>query len=827
MATLLVSTAIGVDLAVTYREAAAQTQAQTSFSIPAGPLSRALTAFGRQAGVQVTYLASAAAGKTSSGFSGSATREQALGRILAGSGLIYSFPNATTVAISNPTIGSGNVSADGSTVLDTITVQGKGATTEGTGSYSADESTIGKTSESLRETPQSVSVITTQQIRDKGMTTLTDALEAAPGITVTPDEYYGAGRYFSRGFEITNVRVDSGAVGVTSAYDAISSTSLAKYDRVEVLRGPDGLYSGNGEAGGVISLARKRPLDKFQAIGEVSAGSWNTFKSTIDVTGPLTQDGGVRGRFVGSFDQADAFYDISDSRNVTLYGVLEADVTDNTSIMFGGSYEKSDSTPWRAGLPRYSDGSAIDFPVSTSLGTDWSYLHHESWEVFGELKHEFENGWNWTTTGSYVGHKYDAKYGFVTGVVDPVTLDGLSYNGSYNWSDGYQMQFDTHADGTFELFGREHEVVAGFDYSRHSSDVKRGEFTGPAVNLNDLKTSYWSSSDTPAFPSDYYYNFHPYIEERYGAYLRGRFEITDPLHVILGARYGNYSFSFHRASYNRDGSTNWTEALDYHDNGVVTPFGAVTYDLTDQWTAYASFAEIYKSQANNLKGPLPGTPLEPITGQTYEIGLKGELLDSGLNAALALYHTKRKGEAVYDPTFVGAYNPDNGSNCCYTASGDIVSRGIDLELSGEITDGLQIYAGYTLNLNKNKAEDTLYSTITPRHLFKVWGTYNLPGEYSAWTLGAGVRAQSKTTAKGEEWVADSSGNWTGIPFNLTQGAYAVADVSVRYDISDTTSLTVNVNNVFDQKYFSQLGSLAKNNFYGESRNFLVTLRSTF
>src|SRR5690606_39020231 len=111
MATLLVSTAVGVGLAVTYSEVAAQTQAQTSFSIPAGPLGRALTAFGRQAGVQVTYLASVAAGKTSSGFSGSATREQALGRILAGSGLIYSFPNATTVAISNPTIGSGNVSA--------------------------------------------------------------------------------------------------------------------------------------------------------------------------------------------------------------------------------------------------------------------------------------------------------------------------------------------------------------------------------------------------------------------------------------------------------------------------------------------------------------------------------------------------------------------------------------------------------------------------------------------------------------------------------------------------------------------------------------------
>ncbi|CAK7258115.1 outer-membrane receptor for ferric coprogen and ferric-rhodotorulic acid [Shinella sp. WSC3-e] len=803
-----------------------RTARAAAFAIPAQPLSSALVQFANATGIQLFYDANLVRGKSSGGAQGALSRSDALNRILAGTGLVTRI-NGNTVTIVDPVAaGAVGSAVDGSTALETITVGGS-ATTEGSNSYTTSESTIGKTSESLRETPQSVTVITSRQIQDRGITTLAEALDTATGVTVTPDQYYGSGRFFSRGFEINNIRVDGGAVGVTSAFDTISAVDLVKYDRVEVLRGADGLYSGNGEAGGVISLARKRPLDTFQASGELSAGSWNTVKSVFDVTGPLTQGDGLRGRFVGAFDRTDAFYDISDSRNLALYGVLEADVTDNTSVMLGGSYDKKDSTPWTVGLPRYADGSAIDFPVSTSLGTDWSYLHHENWEVFGEVKHVFDNGWTWTTTGSYAGHKYDAKYGFVTGVVDPVTKDGLSYNGSYNWGDGYQVQLDTHVDGAFEAFGREHEIVVGLDYSKHSSNVRRGEFAGPAVNLDDLKSSYWSDSDTPAFPSDYYFNFYPYGEERYGAYARGRFEIADPLHVIVGARYGNYGMTFHRASYNRDGSVNWTEALDYNDNGVLTPFGAVTYDITDQWTAYASYADIYKSQARYLRGPEPGTPLEPVTGRTYEVGLKGELLNSGLNTGIALYHTTRNGEAVYDPTFTGAYNPDNGSSCCYTASGDVVSRGIDLEVSGEVVDGLQLFAGYTLNVNENKGADTFYGAITPKHLVKLWAAYNLPGEYSAWTLGAGVRAQSRTTVKGTEYVSDGAGGSIGIPYTLSQGAYAVADVSLRYDVNATTSVTLNVNNLFNEKYFSQLGSLAKNNVYGEPRNFLLTLRSTF
>ena len=180
LAALLMTSVMGIGLAATGRDAMAQ--ARTSFAIPAGPLSGALTAFGRQAGLQVTYLASTAAGKTSPGFSGSASREQALSRILAGSGLSYSFPNATTVAISAPSAGGDGAAADGSTVLQPITVHGESAWGPVDGYVAKQSATGTKTDTPLIQTPQSISIVTRDQAKAQGAQSLAQALRYSAGV---------------------------------------------------------------------------------------------------------------------------------------------------------------------------------------------------------------------------------------------------------------------------------------------------------------------------------------------------------------------------------------------------------------------------------------------------------------------------------------------------------------------------------------------------------------------------------------------------------------------------------------------------------------------
>ncbi len=257
----------------------------------------------------------------------------------------------------------------------------------------------------------------------------------------------------------------------------------------------------------------------------------------------------------------------------------------------------------------------------------------------------------------------------------------------------------------------------------------------------------------------------------------------------------------------------------------------MVYDLTEQWSTYGSITETYKSQASNRKGPLPGTPLDPITGRSYEVGIKGSLFNERLNTALAFYSIKRNGQASPDP----AYPPtsgDLGSNCCYLDDGRIVSRGVDIEVSGEIVDGWQILAGYTFNDNENKAASGRYSTVTPKHLFKLWSTYELKGTLNGLRLGGGVTTQSSNYQKGSARTFNqTTGRYDGpsIPFEFTVPGYVLVDLFAQYRLNKHWAATLNVNNIFDKKHYQTVANTnpSAGNFYGEPRNFLASVRYSY
>ena len=163
------------------------------------------------------------------------------------------------------------------------------------------------------------------------------------------------------------------------------------------------------------------------------------------------------------------FYDTAKSAGQTFYGVLEADVAPRTTVMLGASYDKRRETPWYYGLPRYNTGEDIGFTRSTSLATDWSAKHHEAWDIFGDVKHTFSNGWKFSLSATHSAQHYNDKYGYLSGAVDPATGDGMAYSGAYFRSAGYQNQLDTNLAGSFDLLGRSHDFIIGADYSKHLS----------------------------------------------------------------------------------------------------------------------------------------------------------------------------------------------------------------------------------------------------------------------------------------------------------------------------------------------------------------------
>ncbi|GGB97535.1 ligand-gated channel [Oxalicibacterium flavum] len=788
--------------------AANEVTAGKAVDIPAGPLGRVLASFATAHDVLLSFDPALTDGKESAGLRGSYGLQQGFAVLLAGSGLeVVQQPNGSLLLKKVEASAS-----TGDAVLPAVTVSSQ---LDDPQSYAASTSNVGgKSAQRLREIPQSISVVTRQRLDEQNVSDLTTALEQTTGITTAQGGFFESS-FYSRGFQVTNMQVDGGAP-LTMGLAGFSTTQeLAQYERIEVLRGADGLFGGAGEPGGSINLVRKRPLSEYQVLFNASAGSWNNYRTEIDVTGPLTEDGRVRGRLVATYGDREFFYDVAEQKRKMLYGIVEADLTPDTTVSAGFSLNRMSGKPWFLGLPRYSNGADIGLPRSTAYVTTWTRLNVDTDEVFAKLDQKL--GDDWTLKVNLTRNEQTSRrtYARAIGPVDPIT-NLASTSALTTLFEPTQTVADVNLHGHFDLWGRRHEILVGGDWQQTKGRFSNRTTAAQQFDVFDFDHDGYIQPQGPLTLQTAAWG-----QKQYGIYGNVKLQLTDPLRLILGVRRANYSFE-------QLGATG--TGTRYEESGIVTPYGGLVYDIDRQWSAYASIAETYKSQAANLQGPLPGTSLDPITGRNYEIGVKGELMDGKVNASAALYRIERNGQAVRDPSYPETPGTD-GSNCCWISLGEVVSQGVDLELSGEIAPRWQGVVGYTYNDNENKQANTgRYSSITPKHLFKLWTGYQLPGEMSQWRIGGGVNIQSAAYVSGTARTFNTtSGQWNGpsVPFNFSQGGYAVWNARVEYAINPIWSASLNINNLFDKKYYQTLGSSTYGNWYGEPRNAMLTVRGKF
>ncbi|MFF7062483.1 TonB-dependent siderophore receptor [Pseudomonas sp. NPDC008258] len=792
------------------------------YDLPAGALEQSLNAFAQTANINFSYDPALVRGKHAAALSGDYTIEQGLGLLLLGSGL-----GATQAANGNwsldpVAVTGGAVMELGSTL---VSGQGMGEMTENSGSYTTGAVSVGsKSPTSLRNTPQSVSVLSSQLIEDRAVNSLQDALKMAPGVTVqktTSDTY----EFYSRGFNIDSIQIDGAAPmalsSVATSFYSRRLYNLIEFDHVEVLRGSGALFGGVGDPGGVINLVRKRPLSDFQLKFEAAAGSWDNYRSQIDVTGPLTESGNVRGRVVTAYTDRQYFTDRLATQKPTIYGVFEVDLGPQTIFTLGGMYESTHSNS-SLGLPRYSNGADIGLPRHTNFGQNWSYMDNISQEIFTKVDHYFDNDWKLNVSYTNTRDAGKALAAVSGNAVNPVTMTGPVWRASYNVYSTSQDLIDSNLSGSFDAFGREHQFVVGSDYQRVTSRWQgAGAFTGTGVPIDIYDPGYWKpttiSLETPR-------DYSPNTQEQYGMYGRLTLQVTDPLKVILGGRAARYHF---QQIYTNAGVVQ--SNIDMREPTRFVPYFGAIYDLDQQWSLYGSYSKIFKPQQSYLFGPENSNQvLEPLVGHTSEVGIKGELLDGRLNTSLAVFYTKRKNGAIRDTTYESKDTLYGGS-CCWLNQGEVISKGIELEATGEILEGWNLMTSYVYNYNKNENTNKGLNTITPKHQFKVWTTYQLPGEFSDWTVGGGADMQSATYVSGETVRVDGNGNVVqrNIPFDYKQSGYAVWNALLKYRVDDHWTVSLNANNLFDKKYYQTVSSAANGNFYGDPRNYMLTLRGTF
>lgn len=785
-----------------------------AFSIAPGPLGAAITRFGDAANLQVLYPADLVRGRSTAGVSGTLTREAALAQLLAGTGLSYRFTSANTVTISDPIAGAGGAAAldDGSTQLETIIVDGLGQTTEGTKSYTTGEmSTATGLPLSIRETPQSITVVTRQRMNDQQSTTISDALDSATGFSL---QRYDSDRteFNVRGFPLTEFQYDGVVVQTDGVYDyGLSNADMTIYDRVEIVKGANGLLQGAGNPGAAVNFVRKRPTDAFQGSVTGDVGSWQTYRTEMDVSGPLNADGSLRGRVAGAYEAGESYLDHYEREKLTLYGVLEADITDQTMLTLGSDYQRNlpRGSSW-TGLPMfYSDGTRTDWDISTNPATVWSRRDTYTNNYFATINHDFDNGWNIEATYNHRRNGHDSVLGSAGGGwPDPVTGAGVfQYVGKY---EGRLVQntFDVKASGPIELLGREHDLMFGATASRSSDKGPMCGYGGIDYDPSVPDFFDWDGdTEEPDFAQT-----GKYEKEltQYGAYAAARLKPTDQLSFILGSRISWYEMD-DKGTFDFATDT-WSAASDYSANAELTPYLGAVYDLNDSYSVYGSYTSIFKPQ--NYQDA-ERNYLDPEEGHSFETGLKGVHFDGALNTSAALFYTKQ--DNVAEQTGV---DPVTG-NPYYVAANGVTTKGFELEASGEVMTDWNVYAGYTYAHARKADGSRVYSfiqTSAPENVVKLFTTYRLPGEWEKLTVGGGVRWQS--AIYGYVWSPDE------VYQEFRQKNVMLVDLMARYSVNETLDITFNAKNVFDEKYYTALGNF-DTGFYGEPRSFTISTKFRF
>lgn len=783
---------------VALAESGSSQVAVRSYDIPTGPLGETLARISRESGRTLSADPALISGKRAPAVHGQFTAEQAVQQALAGSGL-------SLVVTAGGTLSLIPAPAEGALELGATTISSSllGDTTEGTGSYTTGSTrTATKLPLSLRETPQSVSVITSQRIRDQKMVSLEDVLTQAPGVLYkkksnSSDEEVGI---FSRGMKIENFQVD----GIPTVFEpsmSSQSNDMAVYDRVEIVRGATGLLSGIGQPSATINMVRKRPTREFAASIQGSAGSWDNYRSEFDVSGPMNQEGTLRGRLVAAYQTANSFTDRLSTERRVAYGVVEADLGERDTVSFGIDYQvRNCDACGYFGFPAfYSNGQRTDFKRSFNSAADWSHADRQRTSIFGTYEHRFDNDWMAKVAVTNVRDDNDVEYGWFSSNGYPDQQTGAGTNLYFaKWpSKPEQNSVDAYASGPFSLFGREHELVVGASAMRYRSN------TGAYPLWVDRSGSGWN----PAIPDVYQWRgdiskppFNrigdlEYSQRQYAAYSTARFTLTDDLSLILGSRLSYFKVDQSSAYYGYDPTS-----LKKREHGEVTPYAGLVYDLDDNHSVYASYTSIYKPQSSRT---LEGTFMDPTEGESYEVGAKGEYYDGRLNLSAALFESKLSNYAVG----TGLYDAFDNE---LVRPANIKIKGLEVEVAGELLPGWQVQAAYS-HVNTYYPQGVDVNVGFPRNNVKLFSTYDLTGDLNRLTLGGGVRWESATRYENRDLKALAS-----------QGSYALVDLLARYRFDEHFTGTLNVNNLFDKAYYASTSIYS--DLYGEPRSLTASLR---
>ncbi|QBJ63590.1 TonB-dependent siderophore receptor [Pseudoalteromonas sp. DL-6] len=640
----------------------------------------------------------------------------------------------------------------------------------------------------IKETPQSISVVSRALMDDFSLDDINAVLESTPGVTVeqieTDRTYFKA-----RGFEITNFLIDG--LGTPQTSGSIQGTlDTAIYDRVEIVRGANGMMTGAGNPSATVNMVLKKPTYTTQVHASASYGSWNNKRVDIDVSTPINDEHAVRAVFTKQ--DKESYLDRYETDKTIAYLAYEGKLTDDTllNINYVNQQKDADSPLWGALPLNYTDGSPTNYDESTSTAADWSYWDNSAERIYVTLEQNLSATWVAKARYAHIKNEQNSELFYVYGTPDKETGLGLTgYASRYDYKDTQDL-FDLYASGKFELFSLEHDLSFGISQANMDfNDQSLYDFsTGngfPA--MPDLAT--WDGVIPEATLVDSPNGSDVQNTQR-SAYISTRIKLAEPLSILAGVRYTDWETKGTAYS-----------VVQTRDDSEVIPYIGTVYDFTESLSAYASYTETFVPQKEL---DINAEQLAPVIGKSAEVGLKAQLLDEQVFVTLAYFDAKQDGLAVALP---GSLPSDTR----YYAADGINSDGFEIELSGRLTDDLSASISFS---NLSIDGDELVKDYTPENQLKMAATYQVPF-IDGLTLGANYRWQDSIS---RVQVKDPAGNALA---TTKQDAYGLLDLMATYEITQNVGVTFNVNNSTDEKYINSL--YWEQGYYGAPRNYSLSV----
>lgn len=618
------------------------------------------------------------------------------------------------------------------------------------------------------DTPQSVTVIDRAVLDDFAFDEVNDVLRYVTGVNVEEAEtdrtYYNA-----RGFDITEAMIDG--VQLPNIWGpSIGSLDTALWDRIEVVRGANGLLSGVGNPSGTINYTRKRSTGKRRIAGELTAASWNRVRGEIDIDTPLSADGTWGLRISGAAQNADSYLRDYRANRTAIQAIVDGTLAENLAVSFGYARQEGTSRGvlWGA-LPLIdSAGNQLDWDFGTSTTQDWTYWKTTDQTAYGEATWTFAPGWSWRTQLTRRINDEPSRLFYVYGTPDAATgLGLLGYPGGY-LSTARGWIWDNRVNGSFQLFGREQHLTFGLQRTaaRFGYLSYPVPFTDPAWGALPPLASGWDGSEVP-FPAFGAPVTSANINDRQWR-VRGAADLslTDRLSLILGANLidvqtTGFTFGVSAARQER----------------AVSPFVGATYQVAAGVNLYASYSDIFNPQKEL------GTDFKPVgsaKGVSWEAGVKGETADKALFASLALFRSEQTnlaeaagfdaalGQTLYRGIFVR-------------------SQGVEAEIGGRLAPGLTVQGGVA-HLSLEGRDSARVRTYVPRTTATMLVRWE---PLEAMQLGAALRWQGAISTAGA----------TG---TIRQGSYATLQLQAGYRITEAVRFNLNVANVTNHRHIASL-----------------------